>query len=134
MLGLALQLSAASVINFTSGKGTSPIHCTLTFAAAVAVGLTSSLTIINCFTSTTFPQSSSTLYVLVIVSGQVWLSDTSPTCVTTGAAVQLSFTFETALIFAGGTWLAHWTVTSAGAVAVGGIKSLITMVCIHVLT
>src|SRR5690554_7722955 len=134
MIGLALQLSAASVIKFTSGKGTSPIHCTLKFTGAVAVGSTSSLTIINRFTSTKFPQSSSTLYVLVIVSGQVWLSDTSPTCVTTGPALQLSFTFETALIFAGGTWLAHWTVTSHVPVADGGIKSLITMVCIHVLT
>src|SRR5688572_10489924 len=85
-----LQLSASSVTTNGSEAGTSAIHSTVTEAGLDAVGFVVSSTIIVCVTLVTLPQSSVTEYVLVIVSGQVFPSDTSLTKATTGFIVQLS--------------------------------------------
>ena len=65
--------------------GTSPIHSTVTSEGAAAnTGKVMSPIVIICVTFVEFPQSSVTLYVLVITSGQLLLSDTSDTKATTG--------------------------------------------------
>ena len=72
------------------------------------------------------PQSSVTLYVLVIVSGHDALSDTSDTNATVGTE-QLSASSVTTLILGVGTSPIHCTVIDAGLEAVGAISSLIIM-------
>ena len=64
-------MSASSITTSGFDAGTSPIHCTVTPAGFEAVGLVVSSTIIVCVTLIVLPQSSVTLYVLVIVSGHV---------------------------------------------------------------
>jgi len=76
-------------------------------AGTEAVGNISSSTVIVCVTLIVFPQSSVTLYVLVITSGQVLPFDTSDTNATTGAAVQLSASSVTTVISSAGTSPIH---------------------------
>jgi hypothetical protein len=74
------------------------------------------------------PQSSVTLYVLVIVSGQVLPSLTSLTKATTGFKVQLSASSVTTATFGAGTEALHSTLIGAGLLAVGGVISSIVIV------
>ena len=57
-VGIAVQLSAASVTTETSAVGTSPIHSTVTPAGFDAVGGVMSFMVIACITFVSFPQSS----------------------------------------------------------------------------
>jgi hypothetical protein len=68
-VGIAVQLSAASVTTEASAVGISPTHSTVTPIGLEAVGGVRSLTVIVCVTFVAFPQSSVTLYVRVITSG-----------------------------------------------------------------
>src|SRR5688572_10869218 len=126
------QLSASSVIAFTSGAGTSAIHSTVTSAGAVAVGGVVSSTVMVCVTVIAFPKASVTLYVRVMISGQV-PDDTSLTCATTIGPTQLSASSVIAFTSGAGTSAIHSTVTSAGAVAVGGVVSSTVMVFVTVI-
>jgi len=90
-----------------SSAGTSAIHSTFTATGLDAVGSVSSFTMIVCVTLIELLQSSVTEYVLVIVSGQVLLSDTSDTNATTGTAVQLSASSVTTVISTAGTSPIH---------------------------
>src|ERR687897_886664 len=67
-----------------------------------------------------------------MISGHVPL-DTSLTCATTIGPTQLSLTPVTSAIFTTGTSAIHSTVTSAGAVALGGVVSSTVMVCVTVI-
>ena len=125
---MAVQLSASSVISSGSAAGTSAEHCTVTFAGAVPVGAMSSFTMMVWVTSMKLPQSSVTLYVLVMVSGQVFPSDTSPWWVTVGLAVQLSASSVTTVTSTAGTSPIHSTFTATGLEAVGLVMSLTVMV------
>ena len=69
------------------------------------------------------PQSSVTLYVLVITSGQVLPSETSETKATTGLTVQLSKASVTAVISDAGISAVHSTAIADGFEAVGGVTS-----------
>src|SRR5690606_36464915 len=110
-----------------NGPGTTGTasHSTVTSTgiAWTQVGSILSPIVTTCVTSIEFPQSSVTRYVRVIISGQVFLSLTSPTCVTTGVAVQLPSSSVTTLTSGAGTSAAHATVTGAGLDAVGSISS-----------
>jgi len=106
------------------------IHSMFTSAGAVASGSVVSSTVIVCTSVVTFPQSSSISYVLVIISGQVFPSETSDTCVTAGATVQLSASSVIARTSTTGISAVHSTVTSAGAVPVGAILSLTVITCV----
>src|SRR5688500_18280168 len=114
--GLIVQLSASSITTAGSG-GIAAIHCALTGAGSDAVGFVSSLIVIICVTKIWFPHASVTLYVLVIISGQVLPSDTSFTKATTGFAVQLSASSVTTVMSGAGS--AHCTASGAGLLAVG---------------
>jgi hypothetical protein len=127
-VGAAVQLSASSVTTVISGAGTSAAHSTLIGAGLLAVGLVTSLIVIVWVTLIELPQSSVTLYVLVIVSGHVRPSETSETHATTGAAVQLSASSVTTVISGAGTSVAHSTLIGAGLLAVGSVTSLIVIV------
>ena len=59
--------------------------------------------------------------------------DTSPTCVTVIGPVQLSASSVTTVTSGAGTSAIHATVTGAGLLAVGGISSLIVMICVNTL-
>ena len=126
--GNAVQLSAASVTTDMSATGTSPTHSTVSPVGFEAVGGVISLTVMVWVTFIELPQSSVTLYVRVMVSGQVFPSDTSSTKETTGETVQLSAASVTTEISAAGTSLIHSTVIPAGFEAVGGVISLTIMV------
>jgi len=65
------------------------------------------LTIIVCVTLIEFPHASVTEYVLVIVSGHVLLSDTSPTYATTIGSGQLSASSVTTNMSSAGTSAIH---------------------------
>jgi len=82
------------------------IHSIFTSAGAVASGSVVSSTVIVCVTLIEFPHESVTLYVLVIVSGQVLLSDTSSTKATVGVP-QLSASSVTTNISSAGTSPIH---------------------------
>ena len=69
--GLTVQLSASSVTTVISGTGTSPVHCTVTGAGLLAVGLVVSSMLIVCVAVLKLPHASVTLYVLVITIGHV---------------------------------------------------------------
>ena len=69
------------------------------------------------------PQSSVTLYVLVITSGQLLPSETSDTNATNGVAVQLSASSVTDVISFAGTSPIHSTFIADGFEAVGGVTS-----------
>jgi len=60
---------------------------------------------------------------------QVWFVVTSLTNVTTG--VEHASVAVTDPIFGAGTWLAHWKVTAAGHVMVGGVISCTTIVLLQ---
>ena len=126
--GMAVQLSAASVTTETSAAGTSPIHSTVSPAGFEAVGGVMSLTVMVWVTFIELPQSSDTLYVRVMVSGQVFPSEASETNETIGIAVQLSAASVTTETSAAGTSLTHSTVSPIGFEAVGGVISLTVMV------
>ena len=64
-----------------------------------------------------------------MVSGQVFPSDRSDTNDTVGIAVQLSAASATTEISAAGISPIHSTVSPAGFEAVGGVMSLIVIVC-----
>src|SRR6185503_16477244 len=83
------QLSASSVTTVISGVGTSAIHCTVNGRGLLAVGGVVSSTVMVCVTVIAFPQASVTLYVRVMIVGQV-PEDTSLTCATTIVPTQLS--------------------------------------------
>ena len=59
-LGLAVQLSASSVISAALADGTLVMQSNVAFAGAVAVGFMLSSTVIVCVTKIKFPQSSVT--------------------------------------------------------------------------
>ena len=127
-VGIAVQLSAASVTTETSGAGTSPTHSTVSPIGFEAVGGVISLTVMVWVTFIELPQSSVTLYVRVMVSGQVFPSEASETNETIGIAVQLSAASVTTETSAAGTSLIQSTVIPAGFEAVGGVISLTVMV------
>lgn len=79
-------------------------------------------------TNVTLPHPSVTLYVLVIVSGQVAPSVASLTKATANAAGQLSASSVITLTSGAGTSAMQSTVTGAGLEAVGGVMSLIVIV------
>ena len=60
-VGIAVQLSTASVTTEMSAAGMSPIHSIVTPAGFDAVGGVMSLIVIVCVTVVSFPQSSDTL-------------------------------------------------------------------------
>src|SRR6188472_3942927 len=91
------QLSASSVTSAVLSAGTSPAHWTLIGAGFDAVGLILSPIVLVCVTNIWFPQSSATLYVLVMTSVQVFPTLTSPTKATTGTE-QLSASSVTTTI------------------------------------
>ena len=76
-----------------------------------------------------FPQASVIEYVLVIVSGHVFQSDTSFTKATTGVE-QLSDSSVIKLTSDAGTSPMHSIFTVAGAVAVGAVISRTVIVCV----
>jgi hypothetical protein len=114
-------------------EGTSPAHCTVTFAGQVMDGGVSSNTVIVCIQVAVLPHRSVALYVLAIVNllAQVMFVITSPACASRTAPPQLSLAM-TAVVLAAGTWLAHCTVIFAGHVMDGGMLSKTVMVCAHV--
>ena len=75
-----------------------------------------------------FPHESVTLYVLVIVSEQVFPSDTSLTKATVGVP-QLSKAFVTTEISEAGISSKHSTLISVGVSAVGSVTSRIIILC-----
>src|SRR5690554_6936218 len=129
-VGFAVQLSATPVTEFTSIVGNSEIQAIVMSAGAVPVGAILSLIVIVCVTCIVNPHLSVIRYVLVIISGQVPLSETSLTCVTVGFAVQLSATPVTEFTSIAGNSEIQAIVISAGAVPVGAILSLIVIVCV----
>ncbi len=121
--GVAVQLSASSVTDVISFAGTSPIHSTFIADGFEAVGGVTSSTVIVWVTLIELPQSSVTLYVLVITSGQLLPSETSDTNATNGVAVQLSASSVTDVISFAGTSPIHSTFIADGFEAVGGVTS-----------
>ncbi len=126
--GVAVQLSASSVTDVISFAGTSPIHSTFIADGFEAVGGVTSSTVIVWVTLIELPQSSVTLYVLVITSGQLLPSETSDTNATNGVAVQLSASSVTDVISFAGTSPIHSTFIADGFEAVGKVVSSIVMV------
>ena len=118
--GVAVQLSASSVTDVISFAGTSPIHSTFIADGFEAVGGVTSSTVIVWVTLIELPQSSVTLYVLVITSGQLLPSETSDTNATNGVAVQLSASSVTDVISFAGTSPIHSTFIADGFEAVVG--------------
>ena len=121
--GVAVQLSASSVTDVISFAGTSPIHSTFIADGFEAVGKVVSSIVMVWVTLIELPQSSVTLYVLVITSGQLLPSETSDTNATNGVAVQLSASSVTDVISFAGTSPIHSTFIADGFEAVGGVTS-----------
>ena len=121
--GLTVQLSKASVTAVMSDAGISAVHSTAIADGFEAVGGVTSSTVIVWVTFIVLPQSSVTLYVLVITSGQVLPSETSETNATTGLTVQLSKASVTAVMSDAGISAVHSTAIADGFEAVGGVTS-----------
>ena len=98
-----------------------PSHSTVRpLAVVVIVGSMVSIIVIVCVTLIELSQSSVTLYVLVIISGQVLLSETSETKATIGGIPELSASSVTTFIFGSGKSSIHSIVIGCGLLAVGG--------------
>ncbi len=123
IVGIVVQLSAASVTTEMSATGISSTHSTFTPAKFEAVGGVMSLTVIVCVTIISLPQSSATLYVRVIISGQVFPSELSETNEIVGIDVQLSAASVTTERSANGTSSTHSTLIPSGFDADGGVVS-----------
>jgi hypothetical protein len=121
---MPLQLSLAVTLSML-GAGTSAAQVTVTFGGQVIPGAVMSLTVMSWLQVAELPHSSVARYVLVTKYrfAQVWFEVTSLTKVTIGTPLQLSL--ATTLFISGtGTRLAQLTVTGAGQVILGGVRSL----------
>ena len=124
------QLSSSSITTNGSTAGAGPPG-TVVVAGSLAVGGVVSSTIIVCETVAVLPQASVYVHVLVIVSGQLFPSDTSVP-VTVPAPSQLSVQPRSTIA---GTSPTHSTVTSAGnPVITGAVLSSTVIVCVAVAT
>ena len=103
--------------------GVTPHSIIISEAGVSIVGGMVSLIVINWVTLIEFPQSSVTLYVLVIVSGQDKLFETSEIKETTGCVVTLSISSSTSSILYSGTSSMHWTLIESRFEAVGASVS-----------
>ena len=106
----------------------------ITLPGQVIVGGVVSLTVIVCVQLLEFPQTSVAVYVRRIVNrlAQVMLFVTSPDHATVTGLLQAPLALPPAK-FAAGTWLAHWTVTPAGQLIVGGVVFVTVIVCVQLL-
>ena len=120
--GDTVQLSAASVTTLMSGAGAGAVPMLISEGFDAVGGVTSS-TVIVWVTFIVLPQSSVTLYVLVITSGQVLPSETSDTKATTGVPW---LSASSVIIVTSGTGISavHSTETAEGFDAVGKIGSV----------
>src|SRR6266478_1016896 len=125
-----LQLSLVVTL-LVSGAGTWLAQLTVRLVEQVMLGGLVSLTVMVWVHVALLPHWSAARYVLLMTNwpGQLLELIESPCQLTVTAPPQLSLVI-TLLVFGTGTWLAQTTVRFTGQVMLGGLVSLIVMVCV----